>query len=115
MFEERTSQLLKMPSRLKAPDSQLRTLVRRLLRTNRPDSDIPVIIATMEGEHCNAVGRLLDRGGARVSALVDTPLERERPVTVFLPENAYIGEVVSCVSDGEHFTVELLLIQYHED
>jgi hypothetical protein len=96
----------------KIPDSQLRTLVNRLLQTNRPDSDTPVIISTIEGDHCSSVGRLLERGGARVSALVDTALERERAVTVFLPENAYVGEVVSCVSQGEQFTVELVLIQY---
>jgi hypothetical protein len=65
----------------------------------------------MEGDYCSSVGRLLERGGARVSALVDSALERERAVTVFLPENAYIGEVMSCIAQKEQFTVELLLIQ----
>jgi hypothetical protein len=68
----------------------------------------------MEGEHCSSVGRLLERGGARVSALVDIALEQERAVTVFLPENAYIGEVVSCVAQEKQFTVELILIQYRD-
>jgi hypothetical protein len=104
-----------MRSRQKIPDSQLRKLVRRLLRTNSPDTDTPVIISTMEGDYASSVGRLLERGGARVSALVDTALDRERPVTVFLPENAYIGEVVSCRAQGEQFTVELVLIQYRDD
>ncbi len=103
---------IEMRLKRKIPDSQLRKLVRRLLRTNSADSDTPVIISTIEGDHCSSVGRLLERGGARVSALVDTALERERAVTVFLPENAYVGEVVSCVSQGEQFTVELVLIQY---
>jgi hypothetical protein len=98
----------------KIPDSQLQKLVRRLLRINRPDTDTPVIISTMEGGYCSSVGRLLERGGARASALVDIALERERAVTVFLPENAYVGEVVSCLPHGEQFTVELDLIQYRD-
>jgi hypothetical protein len=101
-----------MKSRPKISDSQLHKLVHRLSRSNRPDTDTPVIISTMEGEHCTTVGRLLERGGARVSAVVDMALERERPVRVFLPENAYIGEVVSCVALEKQFTVELTLIQY---
>jgi hypothetical protein len=101
-----------MPSRRRIPDSQFQKLVNRLLRTNKPETDTPVIISTVEGDYCSSVGRLLERGGARVSALVDVALERERAVTVFLPENAYVGEVVSCVPQGEQFTVELLLIQY---
>ena len=104
-----------MRSRWRIPDSQLQKLVRRLLRSNRPDTDTPVIISTMEGEYCSSVGRLLERGGARVSALVDIALERERAVTVFLPENAYIGEVVSCVAQEKQFAVELILIQYRDN
>ena len=104
-----------MRSRRRIPDSQLQKLVRRLLRSNTPDIDTPVIISTMEGDHCSSVGRLLERGGARVSALVDVALEQERAVTVFLPENAYIGEVVSCVAQGRQFTVELMLIQYRDN
>jgi hypothetical protein len=61
------------------------------------------------------VGRLLEHQGARVSALVDNALERERAVTIFLPANAYVGEVVSCVAQGKQFTVELVLIQYRND
>lgn len=101
-----------MRSRRRIPDSQLHKLARRLLRTNRPGADTPVIISTMEGDYFSSVGHLLERGGARVSALVDRALERERAVTVFLPENTYVGEVVSCVAQGEQFTVELVLIQY---
>ncbi len=85
-----------------------------MLRSNTADVDTPVIISTTEGDHCSSVGRLLERGGARVSALVDVALERERAVTVFLPENAYIGEVLSCVAQGRQFTVELMLIQYRD-
>ena len=97
------------------PDSQLQKLVRRLLRTNTPDTDTPVMISTLEGDYYSSVGRLLERGGARVSALVDIALERERAVTVFLPENAYVGEVVSCVGQGKQFMVEILLIQYQNN
>ena len=89
--------------------------MRRLLRTNRPETDTPVIIATTEGDYCSSVGRLLEHKGARVSALVDNALERERAVTIFLPANAYVGEVVSCVAQGKQFTVELVLIQYRND
>src|ERR1700693_738348 len=99
----------------KIPDSQLQKLVRRLLQTNQPKADNPVIISTMEGDYCSSVGRLLERGGARVSALVDIALKRERAVTVFLPKNTYVGEVVSCVAQGKQFTVELVLIQYRDN
>jgi len=104
-----------MRSRRSIPDSQLQKLALRLLRINRPETDTPVMISTMEGTYCSSVGRLLQREGARLSALVDIALERERAVTVFLPENAYVGEVVSCVAQGEQFTVELVLIQYRDD
>jgi len=104
-----------MRSRRSIPDSQLQKLVRRLLRINRPETDIPVMISTMDGDYYSSVGRLLHRGGARVSALVDIALERERAVTVFLPENAYLAEVTNCVAHGEQFTVELVLIQYQND
>jgi len=101
-----------MRSRRRIPDSQLQKFVQRLLQSNKPDTDVPVIISTMEGAYCSSVGKLLERSGGRVSALVDVALEQERPVTVFLPENAYVGEVVSCVAAGQRFTVELVLIQY---
>lgn len=103
-----------MRSRRRISDGQLQKLVRRLLRSNKSDTDAAVIISTMEGEYCSSVGRILERGGARVSALVDVVLEQERAVTVFLPEGTYIGEVVSCVARGERFTVELILIQYRD-
>jgi hypothetical protein len=94
------------------PDSQLHQLVRRLLRANRPDADIPVIISPVDGEYFSSVCRLLERNHGRVSALVDHALECERPVTVFLPENAYVAKVMKCTTEGEQFTVELELIQY---
>ena len=49
---------------------------------------------------------------ARVSALVDQALELERAVTLFLPENAYVAEVVKCQAEGKQFAVDLVLIQY---
>jgi hypothetical protein len=101
-------------SRRKIPDSQLQQLVRRLLRTNQPDIDTPVIISPMEGKYFSSVGRLLERSHGRVSALVDHALQRDRAVTVFLPENAYVAEVVKCTAEGEQFTVELVLIQYQD-
>jgi len=105
---------MKKLSRRKLPDSQLHQLVRRLLRTNQPDTDTPVIISPMEGKYFSSVGRLLERSHSRVSALVDQALERDRAVTVFLPENAYVAEVVNCAAQGEQYTVELVLIQYQE-
>ena len=105
---------MKTRSRRRIPDGQLHQLVRRLLRSNQPDVDTPVIISTAEGKYFSSVGRLLERSHGRVSALVDHALERERAVTVFLPENAYVAEVVNCVSEGKQFTVELLLIQYQD-
>jgi len=104
-----------MRSRRRVPDSQLQKLVRRLLQSNRPETDTPVIISTTEGDYRSSVGRLLEHKAARVLVLVDNALEREREVTVFLPADAYIGEVVSCVPQGEQFTVELVLIQHRDD
>jgi hypothetical protein len=104
-----------MRSRRRIPESQLQKLVDRLLRSHKPETDTPVIISTMGGEYCSSVGRLLEREGSRVSALVDIPLEREREVTVFLPENAYVAEVTNCVAHGKQFTVELELIQYQNN
>jgi len=106
---------IEMRSRRRIPDSQLQKLVDRLLRSNRPETDTPVIISTIGGDYRSPVGRLLERVGGRVLALVDIPVEREREVTVFLPENAYIGEIVSCVPQGKRFTVELVLIQYRDN
>jgi len=105
---------MKKRSRRKILDSQLHQLVRRLLRTNQPDTDTPVIISPMEGEYFSSVGRLLGRSHGHVSALVDQALERERAVTVFLPENAYVAEVMKCTAHGEQFNVELELIQYQD-
>jgi len=105
---------MKTRSRRKIPDTQLHQLVRRLLRTNQPDTDTPVIISPMEGKYFSSVGRLLERSHGRVSALVDHALERDRAVTVFLPDNAYVAEVVNCTAEGEQFTVELVLIQYQD-
>ncbi len=103
----------KQPPR-KIPDSQLQQLVRRLLRTNQPDTDTPVIISPLEGEYFSSVGRLLERNHCHVSALLDRAVECERAVTVFLPENAYVAEVMKCTAEGGQFTVELELIQYQD-
>ena len=85
------------------------------MRSNQPDVDIPVIISPMEGEYYSSVGRLLERDHGRVSALVDQALELERAVTLFLPENAYVAEVVDCQeSEGQQFRVDLVLIQYQD-
>jgi hypothetical protein len=103
---------MKMRSRRRIPDSQLHRLVRRLLRTNQPDVDVPVIISPMEGKYYSSVGRLLEGNHGRVSALVDQAIELERAVTLFLPENAYVAEVVKCQARGKQFAVDLILIQY---
>jgi len=50
-----------------------------------------------------------------VSALVDIRIERDREVTVFLPENAYLGEITNCAAQGKQFTIELVLIQYRDN
>jgi hypothetical protein len=104
-----------MRSRRRVPDSQLQKLVDRLLQCNKPEVDIPVIISSADEDHSSAAGRLLEHKGARVSAIVDVALAKERPVAIFLPSNAYIGEVVSCVAQGEQFVVELMLIQHRSD
>jgi hypothetical protein len=103
---------MKTRLRRRIPDSQLHRLVRRLLRTNQPDIDTPVIISPMEGKYYSSIGRLLERDHGRVSALVDHAIELERAVTLFLPENAYVAEVVKCQSRGKQFAVDLVLIQY---
>ena len=95
----------------KIPDSQLQQLVDRLLQSNKPETDTPVMISTIGGEDRASVGRFLERAGALVSAVVDIPMESEREVTVFLPENAYVAEVSNCVAHGEQFKIELVLIQ----
>ena len=105
---------MKTRLRRRIPDSQLQRLVRRLLRSNQPEIDIPVIISPMEGKYYSSVGRLLQREHGRVSALVDQALELERAVTLFLPENAYVAEVVKCQAEGKQFTVDLVLIQYQD-
>ncbi|MEO8053067.1 MAG: hypothetical protein ABI833_21885 [Acidobacteriota bacterium] len=105
---------MKSRSRRRIPDGQLHRLVRRLLRSNQPNIDTPVIISPMEGKYYSSVGRVLERKHGHVSALVDQALELERAVTLFLPENAYVAEVVKCQPEGEEFTVDLVLIQYQE-
>ena len=105
---------MKTRVRRRIPDSQLHRLVRRLLRSKQPDNDTPVNISPMEGKYYSSVGRLLQRNHARVSALVDQALELERAVTLFLPENAYVAEVVKCEAEGKQFAVDLVLIQYQD-
>ena len=103
---------MKTRLRQRIPYRQLHRLVRRLLRSNRKDVDTPVIISPTEGKYYSSVGRLLQRKHGRVSALVDQALELECPVTLFLPENAYVAEVVKCEAEGRRFAVDLVLIQY---
>ncbi len=103
---------MKTRSSKRIPDTQLHQLVQRLLRSNQPDIDTPVIISPMEGKYYSSVGRLLERDHGRVSALVDQAIELERAVTLFLPENAYVAEVVKCQPQGKQFAVDLILIQY---
>ena|SRR5258708_7350182 len=105
---------MKTRSRRRIPDSQLHRLVRRLLRNTQPDVDTPVIISPLEGKYYSSVGRLLQRTHGPVTALVDQALELERAVTLFLPENAYVAEVVKCQAEGKQFTVDLVLIQYQD-
>ena len=105
---------MKTRSRRRIPDQQLHLLVRRLLRSNQPEIDTPVIISPMEGKYYSSVGRLLGRDHSRVSALVDQALDLERAVTLFLPENAYVAEVVKCEAAGKQFAVDLILIQYQD-
>src|ERR1700692_1624656 len=101
---------MKTRARRRIPDSQLHRLGRRLGGRNQPDIDTPVIISPMEGKYYSSVGRLLERNHARVSALVDQALELERAVTLFLPENAYVAEVMKCEAEGKQFLVDLVLI-----
>jgi hypothetical protein len=104
-----------MRSRRRVPDNQLQEFVCRLLQINSPKTDAPVMISSTEGDYCSSVGHIVEHKGARISAIVDNELERERPVTVFLPTNACVGEVVSCVPQGERFSVELVLLQNPDD
>ena len=60
---------MKTQSRRKIPDSQLQRLVDRLLRSNKPETDTPVVISTVGGEYCSSVGRLLEREGGRCRLL----------------------------------------------
>ena len=83
----------------------------RLLQSNKPETDTPIMISTIGGEYRSSVGRLLERAGALVSAVVDVPMERAREVTVFLPDNAYVAKVSNCVPHEEQFKIELVLIQ----
>jgi hypothetical protein len=106
---------MKTRSRRRIPNSQLHQLVRRLLRNNQPEIDTPVIISPMEGKYYSSVGRLLQRNHAQVSALVDQAVDLERAVTLFLPENAYVAEVVKCQAKGKQFAVDLVLIQYQKN
>ena len=105
---------MKTRSPQRIPNSQLHRLVRRLLRSNQPDIDTPVIISPVEGKYYSSVGRLLQREHSRVSALVDQALDLECAVTLFLPENAYVAEVIKCQPEGKQFTVDLILIQYQD-
>ncbi len=99
-----------MRLRKRTPESQIQEIVRCLLQISRPDIDTPVIVSTREGNRCCSVGRLLEREGAWVSAIMDVALEGTLPVTLFLSEGVYVGEVTGCVAQGDEFTIELGLI-----
>lgn len=103
-----------MRLRPRIPDSQLGALGRRILQINHRDADAPVIVSSMESANRCSVGRVLERGEARVSAIMDTAIDGARAVKIFLPEDAYVGEVKSCVAKGDQFTVELALIMLQD-
>ena len=85
-----------------------------MLRTNAREDVTPIIIRLTDGKE-SSVGRLIDRRRARLMAFVDTPVERERLVTIFLPGNTYLGEVVKCSTQEDGFAVEVDLIQSQLD
>src|SRR5262245_54219109 len=95
-------------------DRQLHALVKRLLGSHQSKTHTPVIISAGRPRHNRtiSIGRVISRTGGRVCAVVDTALVTGSAITVFLPDNAYLGEVLSCVPDGSKHAVELLLIQY---
>ena len=106
-----------MRLRPKGSADQIDKLVRRVLRNNRTNSDIPVIIVgPLEADRpVISIGRVLSRAGGQVSVMVDNPLPCDVAVTVFLPEQVFLGETISCCSTGTKHTLELLLIQYKRD
>jgi hypothetical protein len=74
-------------------DARLHKLVRRL----RPKADAVIISAGGDaGDPTVSSGRVLQRAGGRVSALVDKAVDRNCEIIVFLPDDVYLGEVVSC-------------------
>ena|ERR1051326_2835693 len=90
-------------------DARLHKPVRRL----RPKADAVIISADGEAsDQTVSSGRVLQRAGGRVSALVDQAVDRNCEIIVFLPEDAYLGEVVSFEATDSKYTVELVLIQY---
>jgi hypothetical protein len=50
-----------------------------------------------------------------VYLLLSIGLATRMPTTVFLPDNAYFGEVVSCTRQRQPFTVQLILIQHRDN
>jgi hypothetical protein len=98
-----------MPSESHYGESELRALVKRLLRSNKPRTDTPIIISTVEGDYHSSVGRVLKREGTHVQALVDAALERGRAVKIFLPKSIYVAEVEKCASHKTLFKIDLAL------
>jgi len=103
-----------MRQRRNISDRQLRTVAARLLRTTDSQDNAPVIIsgAVQQEKSAIAVGHVLSKTRAKVTALVDTALNAESAVTVFLVNDTYLGEVISCDPDGPQFAIEVLLSQY---
>ena len=102
-----------MASQRKASDRELQKLVQRLLRSNQSQAATPAIISGVrEGQPTISTGRVVARAGANLSVLADKALDDGSAITVFLPEEAFLGEAVSCTRKGKKYALELLLIQY---
>jgi hypothetical protein len=94
-------------------DHDLRNLVRRLLRNTRAKHSLPVIISGISPQNQPAIatGRVLSHVAAHLQVLVDSPLLGDRVTTVFLPEQVFFAEVLSCTQEKRQYALELLLIQ----
>ena len=98
-------------------EGDLPKLVRRVLQSNRSKSTIPVIIsgANANNHPMISIGRVLSRAGAEVRALVDTDLALGSVITVFLPEQVFLGEIVSRTVVRRRYLVVLCLIQHKDE
>ena len=98
-------------------EGDLNKLVRRVLRNTRSRKTIPVIVSGVNGNHEPAVsiGRVLSRDGAQIHALVDAALAPGAVITVFLPGQAFLGEIVTCTVARRRYSVALCLIQHKDE